>query len=88
MRNSIILYTTSACHLCEQAEHVLERLQASGEVRLTVQKVDIADDEALLAAYGSRIPVLARQDGAELDWPFGEVELLRWVARSSGRRVL
>ena len=33
--------------------------------------IDIAEDEALLAQYGTRIPVLHRQDTkAELNWPF------------------
>ena len=38
--------------------------------------IDIAEDEALLAQYGTRIPVLHRQDTkAELNWPFTEDDI-------------
>ena len=63
-----VLYTTSGCHLCEQAE---ARLRQAG---LAVSLVEIADDPALLERYGVRIPVLRRLDtGAERDWPFDEM---------------
>ncbi|GAB5449976.1 MAG: hypothetical protein Hals2KO_03040 [Halioglobus sp.] len=35
-----------------------------------VQKVDIADSDALFERYGLIIPVLAHPDGTELNWPF------------------
>ncbi|MDG4555067.1 MAG: glutaredoxin family protein [Candidatus Competibacter sp.] len=61
----LVLYTTSGCHLCEQAEALVRR-QTTG-----VGTVEIVDDEELLERYGVRIPVLRRLDtGNELDWPF------------------
>lgn len=64
------LYGTSACHLCELAESQLERLAAEG-YRFVSDKVDIADDDSLMARYGVLIPVLRRNsDGVELNWPF------------------
>jgi hypothetical protein len=61
----LLLYGTRSCHLCEQAGAML---YAAG---MTVEYIDIAEDEALLERYGMRIPVLRRVDsGAELDWPF------------------
>jgi hypothetical protein len=59
------LYLTSGCHLCAQAEALL---QGTG---LSFEAIEIADDEALVEQYGMRIPVLRwPETGQELDWPF------------------
>ncbi len=64
---SLTLYSTSHCHLCELAHALLMPLPAGFRLEI----IDIAEDEALLAQYGTRIPVLHRQDTkAELNWPF------------------
>jgi len=69
----LILYSTAACHLCEQAEALLAQL--AWPVPIAVEVVDISESDELLQRYGTRIPVLAllRADGSgeELDWPFG-----------------
>ncbi len=62
---TLVLYTTSGCHLCEQAEALVRRQTA------WVSTVEIIDDAELLERYGIRIPVLRHLDtGNELDWPF------------------
>lgn len=63
----LILYGTTFCHLCEQAEAVLQAIGVEAE------HIDIAEDDGLLEQYGVRIPVVKREDtGAELGWPFDE----------------
>jgi hypothetical protein len=63
--SGLVLYGTSCCHLCEQAEEILR------EAGIEAQHVDIVDDDTLLESYGTRIPVLRRVDsGRELGWPF------------------
>jgi hypothetical protein len=70
----LILYGTSCCHLCEQAEAVLR------EAGVAAQHIDIADDDGLLERYGVRIPVLRRSDtGAELGWPFDAADVIRFL---------
>jgi len=67
------LYGTSACHLCEVAEALLAQVLASFDEaqRPPIELVDIADSDALIERYGTRIPVLRRDsDGIELAWPF------------------
>lgn len=64
-----ILYGTSACHFCEQAEAILQSVLNAG-VAQRVELVDISEDDELMQRYGWRIPVLRRGDDAELDWPF------------------
>jgi len=70
------LYSTSHCHLCEQAQLVIESMQL--EKQLTI--IDIAVDDHLLSRYGTHIPVLVREDSTvELNWPFGEKEITQFL---------
>ncbi|NMQ20203.1 glutaredoxin family protein [Candidatus Competibacter phosphatis] len=63
--STLVLYMTSGCHLCEQAEALVRQQTA------WVSAIEIVDDVELLERYGVRIPVLRRLDtGNELDWPF------------------
>jgi hypothetical protein len=74
----LVLYSTSACHLCELAEALLLPLVEQG---LLVAVDDIAESDALFARYGERIPVVTRPaTGAELDWPFSAEDLSRLLA--------
>ncbi|WP_341504102.1 glutaredoxin family protein [Gallaecimonas sp. GXIMD4217] len=61
---TLILYSTDGCHLCDEAKALADGLALQLEVR------DIMDQPAWLDAYRIRIPVLVRDDGAELGWPF------------------
>lgn len=75
----LILYTTSGCHLCEDAEAILNYCQ-SYYPDISWQSVEIADDEALVQQYGVRIPVIklvATQ--AELGWPFDPGQVMKFV---------
>lgn len=70
----LLLYGTSCCHLCEQAEAILHAIGARAE------HIDIAEDDALLERYGIRIPVVRRLDNdTELGWPFDETALRRFL---------
>lgn len=73
------LYSTSACHLCEQAAAMVQAWRDHGLAPL-VEEVDIADDDVLFERYGVRIPVLRRNDGEELGWPFSIEELGQFLA--------
>jgi len=72
---NIELLTTEGCHLCEQALEVIHRA-APG---LTLEWVDIAEDDALLEQYGERIPVL-RCGRRELGWPFSLLDVRQFIA--------
>lgn len=77
-------YTTSGCHLCEDAWALLQRWAREHAVTLDVEAIEIAEDEALMARYGIRIPVIADANG-ELDCPFGEAELNAFLNRGRAR---
>ena len=69
----LTLYTTAGCHLCEQAETLLD---AAG---MRFVSVDIEADLALLERYGVRIPVVQDSNGRELGWPFDGTMLREFV---------
>ncbi|GAB4115355.1 MAG: glutaredoxin family protein [Wenzhouxiangellaceae bacterium] len=74
----LILYGRQDCHLCDEAEQLLQQLASPPHYA----KVDIDGQLALLRAYGPRIPVLrARASSAELQWPFDAAGLQRWLAQ-------
>ncbi len=76
----LTLYTTEGCHLCEQAMQLLDPWLAKG---MGLAKVDIAEDELLMARFGERIPVIASASGSELGWPFTAAELETWIKQLS-----
>jgi hypothetical protein len=74
----LVLYTSLGCHLCEQAEALIEPLLPRFE--LSLEKVEIADSEDLMAHYGMRIPVVRLESAQqELAWPFVASDFARYV---------
>ncbi|MDO9140379.1 MAG: glutaredoxin family protein [Methylobacter sp.] len=66
----LILFGTSACHLCEQADIILHECLQDG-VDWVVDAVDIAEQSQWQELYALRIPVLYDPEtGRELGWPF------------------
>lgn len=79
----VFLYTSVGCHLCEQAETLLQQLLGSSYSELSL--VEVSDSDELMRRYALRIPVLAgtAADGEwlELGWPFGVEELKAFFSR-------
>ena len=75
----LTLYGTRGCHLCDVAEVMLAPLASARGV--SWQYIDIALDDALVARYGERIPVLCNLAGDELHWPFSLLDALKLVQR-------
>ncbi|GKW47904.1 glutaredoxin family protein [Halomonas sp. NCCP-2165] len=71
------LYTTLGCHLCEALEALLARLCS---VEYALERVEISEDDALVARYGVRIPVLEAEEGEALDRGFEAPRLAAWLA--------
>tara|TARA_B110000305_G_C19437273_1_gene639725 strand:+ start:1560 stop:1841 length:282 start_codon:yes stop_codon:yes gene_type:complete len=74
----LILYSTSACHLCETALALIAPQLNS--LAINLEEVDISESESLMARYGIRIPVLKFAEGEEeLGWPFSEEQFLEFA---------
>ena len=70
------LYHREECHLCELALDLLAHNGFSERLKL----IDIDTDPTLGIEFGLRIPVLEREDGTRLDWPFTKSDLNRFFA--------
>lgn len=91
MASSLYLYSTAGCHLCEQAEALLQPFLCAGLLHLQV--VEICHDDALVERYGIRIPVLGGYDAKgqwqEIGWPFdtarihAQAQLWSWWSQAS-----
>lgn len=62
-RRRLTLYTRLDCHLCDQAQALLEGLR--DELAFDFVTVDIDEDAALRNRYGEAVPVIAL-DGIEI----------------------
>ena len=77
--NRVTLISRDGCHLCEQAEAVLDRILPGQWAR-----IDVESDVGLERDYGDRVPVVLL-DGAEHGyWRVEEARLLRDLARQPG----
>ncbi len=59
----VTLYTRAGCHLCDEAQALLETL--GGRLGFTPQAIDVDGDAGLRERYGEAVPVVAI-DGAEI----------------------
>jgi hypothetical protein len=71
MQKEYVLYGTSGCHLCEEAEAIVSR--AIKNHNIIYLNKDIVEDDDLLNQYALTIPVFSCQETREeLNWPFTE----------------
>jgi len=74
----LVLYTTSHCHLCEQALELLIKLKEQQPIQWLAK--EISGDDDLIEKYGIRIPVIQRVDNqSELNWPFSEDDIMMLI---------
>ena len=72
------LYSTSHCHLCEQAESFLVNL--ANEYDIGWQIIEITENNELYENYSLIIPVIKRLDNnVEISWPFTEVDIHAFI---------
>ena len=70
------LFGTAGCHLCEQAQSLLDTLE--GPVNYACK--DIIDQPEWSEQYSIRIPVFHHlATGKELDWPFDRQSLFQFI---------
>ena len=74
-------YTTSGCHLCDQALDVIS--SSLKRIPYELEMIEIADSDALIEALGTKIPVLENPGiSSQLCWPFGVKEVRKLVDAS------
>ena len=74
-RTRVEIYTKADCCLCDHAKEQLQRLRAKHDFELA--EIDIAADEALLARYGTRIPLIRIAGRTAFKFHLDEREFVR-----------
>lgn len=75
----LTLFGTDHCHLCEEA--LARVLPVASRLGAEIAHCDIAEALDDPTPYETRIPVLRREDrGTELDWPFDQADVYRFLA--------
>ncbi|MGR9051678.1 MAG: glutaredoxin family protein [Gammaproteobacteria bacterium] len=76
----LVLFGTEGCHLCEQAEALIDEYRSASAVELSVEIKDITEDEQAYRDYALRIPVLFHQETQQtLAWPFDRSTLREFI---------
>ena len=70
----LTLYIREGCHLCDDMEQALREYAA--ELDFEIRRVPIDDNTELEQAYGTKVPVLAR-DGEEICHYFLDAQALK-----------
>lgn len=82
MTIQLSLYSTTHCHLCEQAEVLMISVAKHFDINWNV--IEITDYPELLALYEVKIPVLKRLDNhMEICWPFDKTDIAQLLQYSS-----
>jgi glutaredoxin len=75
----LTLISRAGCHLCEEAEQVLDRIAPEGWTRVEVEgSIELERD------YGDRVPVVLLDGKEHGYWRVEEERLLRDMARPPG----
>lgn len=91
---SITLISTSHCHLCEDAELILQIILSNNVFKhqqILQNKVDVIDDENLYQNYGMKIPVVQLKQNevllGELCWPFDTIALNQFLKQHLSSKI-
>ena len=79
----LLLLGTSSCHLCEQAELIIKSCLANNK-ELTIETIDIVEQEQWQEQYAIRIPVLYHPETKkDLGWPFNQAQVKEFINKLS-----
>ncbi|MDZ7363694.1 MAG: glutaredoxin family protein [candidate division KSB1 bacterium] len=79
------IYSKPDCHLCEEAKAVLLKMQQRHGFQL--REVNIADDETLLAEYGTRIPLVFVNNHLVCKYFVDEAAVVRQIRLERNRQT-
>ena len=75
----LLLLGTAGCHLCEQAEQIINDCLPI-KLELTIEIIDIAEQEQWQETYATRIPVLFHPETKkDLGWPFDQTDVNEFI---------
>ena len=82
--SEVILYTRHGCHLCDEAQALLEQLRQRAEFSLAV--IDVDRDPALQAKFTNEVPVVFIGGRKAFKYRVNPEEFLRRLSSARNRR--
>lgn len=79
IKQTITLYTTLGCHLCDEAIIMAAQIIAEQNFNITIEPIDIINNNKLFNKYSHSIPVFCHNNGDELSYPFTRERLADWL---------
>jgi glutaredoxin len=77
----VVLYTRSACCLCDVAKEAIAKVAASAGVEIALREVDVDADPADAAKFGSEVPVVFVEGRKAFKYRVDEKKLAARFAR-------
>ncbi len=74
----VLLYKKEGCHLCEDAEAILERLKK--DKKFFLEKIMLEDNTDIFERYGNKVPVVFINDRMAFEFKLDEQAFLRKLA--------
>ncbi|MBI4473227.1 MAG: glutaredoxin family protein [Acidobacteria bacterium] len=73
------IYSRPACHLCDEAKEVIERVRR--RIPFSLRVINIEEDQELESKYGTEIPVVLINGNKAFKYRVDEAELEKKVKR-------
>ena len=74
----VLLYKKDNCHLCDEAETILERLRK--EKKFFLERILIEDNTDMFERFGNKVPVVLINDRIVFEFKLDENAFLRKLA--------
>ena len=74
---TLYLYGTENCHLCEEAEKLVQSFIPFSKMPIKLAHRDIIENDTWYELYETKIPVLENAEtGVVINWPFTTNEII------------
>ncbi len=74
----VLIYKKEGCHLCDEAEEVLERLKK--EKKFFLEKIMLEENTDMFERFGNKVPVVFINDRMALEFKLDEKTFLKKLA--------
>lgn len=74
----VLLYKKPGCHLCDDAETILERLKK--EKKFFLERIMLEENTDMFEKYGNKVPIVFINDRMALEYKLDEGVFLKKLA--------
>ena len=76
----VLIYKKEGCHLCDDAEEVLDRLKK--EKKFFLEKIMLEENTDMFERFGNKVPVVFINDRMAFEFKLDEKAFLKKLAES------